>query len=149
MEDKLEIKKEKIKNKDLVEIINKLEAKRGIVKPIDLVDEARPQTSKLHHLFEWDDNKAGDKYRLMQARVILTTVKVEYDGEKKEEYFNVKVDNNRGYVSRDIMMSNDDMHKQVIKYAAGQLKHWQDTYADLSELKGVINEKKLNKIVKN
>jgi len=42
--------------------------KYGKVVPSELVDAAKPKDSPAHDGFEWDNKKAGDKYRLHQAR---------------------------------------------------------------------------------
>jgi hypothetical protein len=42
--------------------------KHGRVVPSELVDAAKPKDSPAHDGFEWDNKKAGDKYRLYQAR---------------------------------------------------------------------------------
>jgi len=42
-----------------------------------VVREARPIDSLLHSRFEWDDVRAGEKYREAQARQLIRWVKVE------------------------------------------------------------------------
>ena len=42
--------------------------KYGEVRPSVLVESARPVDSVAHGAFEWDDQKAGEEFRLMQAR---------------------------------------------------------------------------------
>ena len=67
------------------------EEKGGILSPYDVVAAAQAEESPLHNAFEWDDVRAGERYRLMQARVMLTTVKVEYMGERRDAYYNATV----------------------------------------------------------
>lgn len=126
-----------------VQILNDLEAEKGIIDPKDVVKIAEKPSSPLHRYFQWDDSVAGHQYRLMQARILITTVRVQYEGERKDAYFNVQVSGGRGYVSRDVVMSDKKMQRQVVHYAATQLKHWQETYRDVSELEGIIDEEKL------
>lgn len=42
----------------------------------NVVDAARPVTSPIHALFEWDDGKAAENYRLSQARRLIQIVMV-------------------------------------------------------------------------
>ena len=51
-----------------------------------VVREARNKKSVLHRIFEWDDTRAAEKYRLYQARLLLNNIKVNIvsDGETKE-----------------------------------------------------------------
>ena len=55
----------------------KLERKlKRAVHAEDLVGIARPDTSPLHRYFEWDDTIAAQKYRVSQARYIITAIDV-------------------------------------------------------------------------
>ena len=47
-----------------------------------VVAEARDEASPLHPCFEWDDTEAAHQYRLDQARVLMRTVRITYDGEQ-------------------------------------------------------------------
>lgn len=42
-----------------------------------VVDESRPEDAPLHPTFEWDDNVAGEKYRLMQASTIIRAIRID------------------------------------------------------------------------
>jgi len=44
------------------------------LRPSQVVAEAKAKASPLHGEFEWDDDKAGHKYRLMQARTLIRVV---------------------------------------------------------------------------
>lgn len=43
----------------------------GIIQALDVVAAARDESSVLHDQFDWDDEEAAEKWRLMQARRIL------------------------------------------------------------------------------
>ena len=60
------------------EVVEKLAAEtgNGTVFARDLVDAARDPAHPMHDHFEWDDAKAGDAYRLSQARGILASMAV-------------------------------------------------------------------------
>lgn len=47
----------------------------GNVGPADVLSAARDPLSPLHSYFTWDDTEAADRYRLMQAGVLLRRVK--------------------------------------------------------------------------
>lgn len=51
-------------------------AQAGRLAPRDVVADARAKDSPLHECFEWDDKKAGSRYRLMQARRLIGSVQV-------------------------------------------------------------------------
>jgi hypothetical protein len=48
-----------------------------------VVDTARPDDHPLHHLFQWDDAEAAERFRLVQAAQLIRSVKVVYREDKK------------------------------------------------------------------
>lgn len=62
---------------NVAERLLELERDNGRLAPADVVDAARDPTSPLHSHFTWDDSEAAEKYRLMQARTLIRTVKLE------------------------------------------------------------------------
>jgi hypothetical protein len=57
-------------------VVQDLFDRNGSVKTVDLVAAARPKDSPAHPAFEWDNKKAGDEYRLIQARHWIRAVTV-------------------------------------------------------------------------
>lgn len=55
----------------------------GSVTPEEVVKEATPDDAPLHGQFEWNNDKAAHKYRLVQARTMIRSVGVIIRGEKK------------------------------------------------------------------
>lgn len=51
---------------------------KGALTPELVVDTARDPGHPLHDKFEWDNEVAGDAYRLSQARTLIRTVKIRY-----------------------------------------------------------------------
>jgi len=61
---------------EVQKVLEHLLEQNGEITPSALVAEARPETSPIHTAFEWDDVKAGDQYRLWQARQWIRRVEV-------------------------------------------------------------------------
>ena len=53
------------------EIFESIEERDGVLSPSAVVDEARPEVSPIHACFEWDDEKAAEKYRETQASSMI------------------------------------------------------------------------------
>jgi len=53
-----------------------IESAEGRLVPSTVVDAARDPESPLHSLFEWDDSRAAERFRLDQARTIIRRVTV-------------------------------------------------------------------------
>ena len=49
---------------------------RGRLTPDEVVRAARPASSPLHDSFEWDDSKAGARWRQEQARILIRSVEI-------------------------------------------------------------------------
>lgn len=61
---------------DHFEILMDIHNRRGRLDPEIVIEEATPEESPLHGSFEWDDSRAGDLYRLVQARILIKKVKI-------------------------------------------------------------------------
>lgn len=142
-DEKLETNKERYKAE-----IAKLEQKyNGMLTPKDVVREASNRTSPIHDWFDWNDNGAGEKWRLHQARMLITTIKTisTFNGTQKEyrKYVNVRVDGNEGsgrfYVQTNNALKNPDTKSQVLQRAINEITYWERTYADYKELEDVFN----------
>lgn len=81
----------------------------GSITPEILVKEAKKRNSPLHKIFEWNDTKAAENYRLQQARILLNNIQVTIvtDNESKNisvyEVTSVK----EGYKSIDTFSPDD------------------------------------------
>lgn len=152
-QDVAEIKK-RAKRGEILQALKILEEKNnGILTPYEVLDEAKDENSPLHTAFDWDNQRAGEKYRLMQARMLLSTVKVEYLGEKSDAYYNAKVEVGgqevRGYFPVETVMSDEQVHKEVLRQAVRELEYAQKKYNYLKEMHGVINQDKLDEVKKD
>lgn len=125
--------------------------KNGQIKPEDVVEVARDENSPIHNNFEWDDTKAAQEHRLWQARQLIT-YKFKVEGNKEQQFYNVKVVVNdvpvQGYFTKEKILSNKDMYLHLLKEAVSEIKYWEKKYKEIKELEGVIDNDKLNEIEK-
>lgn len=130
--------------------LQRLERQHGILSPQSVVDEARAEDSYLHNAFNWDDSDAAEKFRKIQARLLMTAVKVHVNGSKTGAFVNVRVivDNTptRGYISTTRAISDQEMRKQLFEQAVKELEHWQGKYNLYEELQGIIDQDELEKL---
>jgi len=54
----------------------------GVLLPEDVVAAARSPKSPLHNWFTWDDDDAAQKWRLVQARELIRSIKIEVQTNK-------------------------------------------------------------------
>ena len=109
----------------------------------DILDMARDETTEMHKIIEWDDNKSAEKYRLHQVRLTmhdLQIVKVGLNDEKPPEtigvplrmYYNLK--DETGYRPLPKIIADEDLHKQLLMTALSELNAFTIKYATLEEL---------------
>lgn len=59
--------------------LRRIYSENGTLTPQMVVDAARPDEAPLHDRFEWDDSVAGEKYRLVQAGVLIRKAHVKIE----------------------------------------------------------------------
>lgn len=142
----------RITEKDVIrkEELERLEKQHGYLTAKSVLDSAKTVDSPLHDWFEWDDSTASEKYRLMQARMLMTRVKVVIADIQHPGYVNVNLIVNsvptRGYVSLVRALSDAELSRQVINKAVKEIEYWQQKYQNYQELNGLINQDKLSEM---
>lgn len=63
---------------DLRSILQEIYAEHGRLTPELVVQAATPESSPLHHRFVWDNDEAAQRYREVQARELIRSVRVAY-----------------------------------------------------------------------
>jgi hypothetical protein len=106
-----------------------------LVPPKTIVDYARSRRSPIHKLFMWDDARAGERFRWMQARKfvsVLEIVLVQVKGARAVStrgFWSVTDGKQRGYASRHRILSERDLQLQVIHTARVELESYINKYA--------------------
>lgn len=56
--------------------LKRIHGENGVIEPVAVVNESRPESAPLHPVFEWDDEHAAEQYRIWQARKLIKAVQV-------------------------------------------------------------------------
>lgn len=66
--------------------LERIENSFGSLSPEIILNASREKDAPLHSLFEWDDTKAAEHYRLQQARTILNNIQIRtiINGEERQ-----------------------------------------------------------------
>lgn len=122
-------------------IIENIQATKGVCRPQSLVDAARPATSPIHSMFEWDNSKAAESYRTEQARGVLQALKVvirkpQLRPVARPAFVSVKpaTTKSRGYVTVRSAMSAQDTRDQLLAEALRHLESIRRRFEMLDEL---------------
>lgn len=132
--------------------LHKIAKRDGGLKPSDVVDYARPKSSPLHRYFEWDNTKAAERFRLVQAMHLIRMVRIKISMDDKQDrqvrmLVHVLTDEDRlgenkmargpcrgSYVSMIDVLSNSDYRQQMLEDAKSDLESFRRKYSILSEL---------------
>lgn len=151
----IKVEESKLSVRPYYPLLKDLEEEHGALTPDLVVNAAADDESPLHEYFEWDDSLAGIRYRKIQARMLISAVKIEIMGQRTNAYTSVVAsledDNqrNRRYISTEVALSDEEMTAQMIAGALKELTYWQMKYKSLTQLKGIINQEKVESIKKS
>lgn len=107
---------------------------KGQYTPKDVVEKARSRNSPIHRYFEWDDTKAAEKWRLRQAKKLITCYVVIVDEKPTPPVVSVRLNNRRVYMDTDKASENESLWEQVMRDALTGLESWQLRYENLSSV---------------
>ncbi len=115
-------------------------AREGNATPQSLVEAARDPASPAHKWFEWNDTKAAEQYRLIQARLYLRSITVEYStaelpSMQMRAFVPVYVDGQgRAWKPMQEVLAVQDELDQVIETARAEMHAFRKKYAALRRL---------------
>lgn len=109
--------------------------------PADVVDAARDASTELHKCFEWDDGKAAELYRLVQARSVVTNLVIEEQAKPKERpeiRVFYKPEKTSGYVETKKIVRDEDAYANLLAQAKAELRVFKAKYNCLVELQEIM-----------
>jgi len=126
------------------EHVQAIEERDGEVTKESFLDSARSKSSPVHKLFDWDNKVAGEKWRLQQAKNILSCLRINIVSEshapiKTRAFINVVQGSYNGrFVSTELAMTKIDTRAGVLTRAQQELLAFKEKYGTLTELSHVI-----------
>lgn len=120
-------------------------AENGGLTPEAVVAEAKAKSSPLHVAFEWDDDKAAHRFRLVQARYLIKQVEVVVeDAAPAPVFYSIKSDSGRSYRTAEAVVQNADWYENALS----QLKNRMDGAADsMQSLIGMAEAKRRRRLM--
>ena len=109
----------------------------------DVLELAKNEGTELHKCFTWDDTKAAELYRLMEARSLISsfTVKIEVSKTEAKSFRVVQHDPvERSYKPVTFTVRNDEEYKRLLAQAKVEMTNFKNRYRSIVELEGVIEE---------
>ena len=140
-----QFEKYKASAEEVGRIFEEIEKRDGAITPEAVVEEARSEDSPLHDDFEWNDTEAARKYRIDQARKMISLViRVADDKTPIRAYVNVERGVNKGrYMNIEKVVEEDDLWSVVLANARRELQIFTSKhrrYQKFAELCGAIDK---------
>lgn len=119
----------------------------GAVTKENFLEASRPADSVTHNLFEWDDTKAAEKYRLHQSNMIINSLTVQVNVENRatpittRAFVNVQKEDGRQkaeFLRIDTAFSDMECKTIVLANAIQELREFRKKYETYSELSQVF-----------
>lgn len=130
------------------ERLKEIENRDGLITPQAVVEDARPEDSLLHPVFEWDDEKAAEAYRIHQAGNFIRCIVVapEKENEVKEPvklFINTNPTDDRqkrigAYINFRSAMENPESRSVILSNAKHEMLLFKKKYSQLTELSKVF-----------
>lgn len=110
------------------------------ITPKAILDFARDENSELHKCFEWDNDLAAEKYRIIQAGNVIRML---YIVQKDEDTPPVRVlskTSNTVYQPTRTFLKNQNEYEDLLKRALSELESFRLKYKTFSELEQVFEQ---------
>ena len=143
--------------------LESIEQREGTVTAKSFLEYSRSEDAETHSMFEWDDSKAAEKYRLSQSGNIInqlaveivyaentepTELSVNLEGEVQRKqvvsaYLNIAPKSTKAsasFVNLFDALGDDERKKQVLANAKGELTAFKRKYGTFRELAAIIFE---------
>jgi len=137
----------RLNNKQAQAVGQELEKIGDHVTPEQLVEAARPKSSPIHSMFEWNAKAAAESYRVGQARQYIGAVEVEVIiddiSHSVRGWHSVEIEveeHERAtqYVATNVIMQESGLRNQVLAKARAQLTAWKNRYRDYADVFGRV-----------
>lgn len=121
----------------------KLEKKEGALTSQNVLESARSEKSPIHSLFEWDDTKAAEQYRLKQAAQLICNLTVEIETDDKpiecRAYMDVSEAKVGSFINVQSAFQSEESRDVVLRRALNELSAFKAKYKNLLELQDVFD----------
>lgn len=143
-------------------VMEQIEETQGVLTKENFLEASRAEDSPTHKLFEWDNDKAAEKYRLTQSGRYIANIRVTIETEKKEvvatsvrleereederpntvrAFMSISKDrtDRAVYINHEKAMSDEKLRATVLEHAAQELEMFQKKYERYVELAKVFS----------
>lgn len=113
----------------------------GTLTAKEVLEFARPKSSPIHKYFNWDDSEAAEKYRLMQARQLITCIVVVVGKDTVRKYVTpvvIQETGKKAYVEISVARKTPYIWDQVLQRALDEALLWKARYETITKLSPIV-----------
>lgn len=127
-------------------VVEQIEAENGSVTKEAFLEKSRPEDSVTHSLFEWNDDKAAELYRLDQSKHIIGALRVVYVSPDNENvsvkaFVNVsELSNKASYMSINKALGSELLRKTYLNRIQNELNAFVLRNQHIEELANILIE---------
>ena len=119
-----------------------LHSRDGVLPCEAVLDAARPKNSPLHDYFTWDDSRAAERYRLIEAGRLIATVRIEYRRKKAAQVVytpafiptGTNSEGKREYFPVEEVTRNEFLQQKALADARSEMEGTRARYSHLVDL---------------
>ena len=119
-----------------------LHTRDGVLTCEAVVREARAKNSPLHDYFTWDDSRAAERYRLIEAGRLIATVRIEYRRKKAAQVVytpafipaGTNSEGKREYFPVEEVTRNEFLQQKALADARNEMEGTRARYSHLVDL---------------
>lgn len=119
-----------------------LHSRDGVLTCEAVLDAARPKNSPLHDYFTWDNSRAAERYRLIEAGRLIATVRIEYRRKKAAQVVyapafiptGTNSEGKRQYYPVEEVTKNDFLREKALADARSEMEGTRSRYSHLVDL---------------
>ena len=125
-----------------------LHSRDGVLTCEAVVDAARAKSSPLHSYFTWDDSRAAERYRLIEAGKLIATVRIEYTPKKAAQVVyapafiptGTNSEGKREYFPVEEVTRNEFLQQKALADARSEMEGTRARYSHLVDLLELSSE---------
>lgn len=127
-------------------VVEQIEDEYGSVTKEIFLEKSRPEDSVTHSLFEWDNDKAAENYRLEQARKTIGNLRIVYSTPKKEDvpvkaFVNVSDFSEKAqYRNVEVVLNDEDTRETYLNRIRHELNAFITRNQNIEELADILIE---------
>lgn len=125
-----------------------IHSRDGVLTCEAVLDAARPKNSPLHDYFTWEDSRAAERYRLIEAGKLIATVRIEYRQKKAAQIIytpafiptGTNSEGKRQYYPVEEVTRNDFLREKALSDARCEMEGTRARYSHLVDLLELSSE---------